>query len=211
MKNRYNELFDFHSTPEETTSPAGAIVFGRKDKLVAQALTDLAADGKVDWAILTGGKGKDSADLDIPEAEYLAREAEKQAAKRNTTLPPLILETQATNGGENSRNSLDVIRRARFGHEAITVISHATSLRRLAHLLQHTAIENGVGINTIYRMPSRYEFNASNPADRDEVIAETMRLLDWPDRGWLQPVASQEVPANLADFARDIADKNRTR
>lgn len=209
MKNRYNELFDFHSAPEETTSTAGAIVFGRKDKLVAHALVDLAADSKVDWAILTGGKGKDSADLDIPEAEYLAREAELYADTRRVQLPRLILETQATNGGENSRNSLNVMRRAQFGHQALTVISHATSLRRLAHLLNHTAIDSGVSVGKIYRTPSRYDFNASNQVDRDEVIAETMRLLEWPGKGWLQPDVAQEVPADLADFARDMTCKNR--
>lgn len=200
---KYRELFEFHSAPEVPAAPNGTVVFGRKDPLVARAFADLAGDGKSKWAIITGGVGKDSGDLNVPEAEYLAQEAESYAAERGIDLGSFYLETRATNGGENARNSFDVMRRARLGHDALTTVAHATSLRRLAHMLRHTAIERGLDVNKIYRVPSRYEFDPSNPADRDEVIAETKRLLDWPAKGWLQEKAAGEVPADLVDFVQD--------
>lgn len=201
---KYLELFEFHSAPETPQDPVGAVVFGRKDMLVAKAFADLAQVEMVKWAIITGGVGKDSGDLQIPEAEYLAQAAELYAGKWRIILPPFYLETQAKNGGENCRNSLDVIRRARLQQDyRITAVAHATSLRRLAHTLRHTAVELGLMINVINREPSRHQFDPSNPADRDEVIAETKRLLDWPAKGWLQQEAADEVPPNLADFVRD--------
>lgn len=208
---KYSELFDFHSAPKGVDSGStGMVVFGRKDTLVAHALVDQITENNVDWAVITGGMGgKDSGDLDIPEAEYLAREAERLASERLIDLPPIILETQAKNGGENSRNSLDAIRRLKFGHETLAVVSHATSLRRLAHLLNHTAAERGAPIDTLYRIPSKYQFDVQSPSDRDEVIDETIRLLEWPRKGWLKPEAAAEVPANLADFALEVVKKRK--
>ena len=200
---KYRELFEFHSAPEVPTVPNGTVVFGRKDPLVACAFADLAGDGKSKWAIITGGVGKDSGDLNIPEAEYLAQEAERYAAERGIDLRSFYLETQATNGGENARNSFDIMLQKQLGHETLTAVAHATSLRRLAHMLDHTAVERGLQVDTIYRVPSRYEFDPSNPVDQQEVIAETKKLLDWPAKGWLQEKAAGEVPADLVDFVQD--------
>lgn len=200
---KYKEIFDYLSSTESTSEPTGAIVFGRKDPLVARKLVDLSHDGRINWAVISGGTGKDSGDLAMPEAAYLADQAEEYAALTATNLPPILLETQAKNGGENARYSLDVIRRAQLGGRAITAISHATSLRRLAHTLDHAAITNGVDLNRIYREPTDYDFNAANPTDQAEALAEMKRLIEWPNKGWLLPSVANEIPENLVDFVED--------
>lgn len=205
-RGKFLELFEFLSASDAAAVPAGAIVFGRNDKLVAKAFANLAQAEMVLWAIITGGVGKDSGDLKVPEAEYLAHEAELYAGQHRIKLPPFYLETQATNGGENVRNSLDLMRRGMLtnSYHRLTVVAHATSLRRLAHTLRHTVIERGLVIDVIYREPSPYKFDPSNQADQDEAIAETKRLLEWPAKGWLQQEAADEVPANLADYVLDV-------
>ncbi len=200
---KYSELFEYLSAPETASSRTGAVVFGRKDPLVAEKLVTLSAEDRIKWAVITGGVGKDSAGLSIPEAEYLAQEAEKYAANRGVTLPPVLLETQATNGGENARNSLDVIRRAHLGHSVLTAVAHATSLRRLSHMLDHAAAQRDTPIDNIYRVPSDYHFDPDSPSDQAEAISEMKRLIEWPDKEWLLPGVKNDIPANLVDFVQD--------
>jgi hypothetical protein len=200
---KYSEIYDYLSAPELPSEATGSIVFGRKDPLVAHKYVDLSEQGLVKWGVITGGIGKDSGDLQVPEAEYLAQEAEKYAALTDAELPPTFLEIQATNGGENARNSLDVIRRGKLGHNVLLAVAHGTSLRRLAHMLDHAATKRNETIDTIYRAPSEYDFNASNPADQEEALAEMKRLMDWPEKDWLLPKANAELPEDLVDFVQD--------
>lgn len=203
LERKYSEIYDYLSAPETPETPAGVVVFGRKDPLVAQKYVDLSEQGLVSWGVITGGIGKDSGDLQMPEAEYLAQEAEKYASLKNVDLPPTFLETQATNGGENARNTLDVIKRGKLGYGALTAVAHATSLRRLAHMLDHAAVQKSQPVEHIYRAPSEYTFDAANPADQQEALAEMKRLIEWPDKDWLLPKAKEDLPEDLVDFVQD--------
>lgn len=204
-RKRLNEVFDYLSTPDtgslESGHDTGAIVFGRNDPIVARALVDsMFVYDSLNWAVITGGRGKDSGDLNIPEAEYLAREAEGYAKERGRGIKPIYIETQATNGGENVRNSFAVIRRAQLGGRSIVAIAHATSLRRLGAMIEHEASkhdDSAIDVECVSRIPSSYSFDSTNPADRSEAIAEMERLISWPEKGWLLP---QDIPANLVDF-----------
>lgn len=204
MKSRYNQLYDYLSAPELPESNSGAIVFGRQDPKVAEAYVDLAETSTVDWGIITGGVGKDSGSLTIPEAEYLAREVDDLVELRQLDLPPTFVETQASNGGENVRNSLDIIRRGKLALGAITAVAHGTSLRRLAAMAEHETALKGVQLTAVYRKPTNYDFNALNPGDQAEAIAEMKRLMDWPAKGWLREGSELELPADLVDFVQDV-------
>lgn len=203
MVNRYDQLFEYLSTPELPKEAEGAIVFGRKDSKVAQAYVDLANQNLVSWGVITGGIGKDSGDLTVPEAEYLAAEAEQYADSHAITLPPTFIETMATNGGENVRNSLTVIRRAKLATGALTAVAHATSLRRLAAMVEHESAQRNMTIAATYRKPSDYSFDAANPADQQEALAEMNRLITWPAKGWLRFGSERELPEDLVDFTTD--------
>ncbi len=201
------ETFDFLSAPDgaafDASGQTGAIVFGRKDPLVAQAMVEAMNNPKdvLDWAVITGGIGKDSGDLQVPEAEYLAQQAEEYAKGIAAGLKPFFLETQARNGGENVRNSLVVMRRAGLlGPDietSLVGIVHATSARRLSEMIKHEAQRANVAVGAIGRIPTQYSFDPCNPADEEEAVAEMKRLISWPDKGWLGP---QDIPVNLIDF-----------
>ncbi len=203
MTNRYNQLFDYLSAPEIPSEAKGAIVFGRKDPKVAEAYVDLADEELVSWGIITGGVGKDSGDLTIPEAEYLAIEAERDASVKNIILPPTFTETMATNGGENVRNSLTIIRRAKLATGALIAVSHATSLRRLAAMVEHESAQSSTPIDDVYTKPSDYHFDSSNPIDQQEALAEMNRLITWPAKGWLPAGSELKLPQDLVDFTTD--------
>lgn len=208
---KYRQLFDYLSADEVSPEPNGLVVFGRKDLLIAhKALDIIKADG-APWAIISGGVGKDSGDLKIPEAEYLANEiyrahhahADTTRAPGGQTVdsPPIYLDTEATNGGENTRNSLAIVAAKNLNFDnGITTVAHATSSRRLAEMMKHTAAKQEVKVS-VFRQASDYQFDPSNPADQKEAHAEMSRLLDWPAKDWLLP--QHDLPENLVDFVRD--------
>jgi hypothetical protein len=205
-RQKYNQLFDYLSTPEHSDNSTGLLVFGRKDPLVARKVVELAGQERAKWAVISGGTGKDSGDLTIPEAEYLARETENQANESGVVLPPLYLETQAQNGGENSRNSLAVMQRAQLEYKTgLTAVAHATSSRRLAAMLEHAAVQQGSPIEKIYREPSDYQFDPTNPTDQLEASAELLRLVNWPKKNWL--LEQNDLPQDLVDFVEDTHKK----
>lgn len=154
--------------------------------------------------IITGGVGKDSGDLAIPEAEYLAQEIWRERDESGLVVPPTYLDTEATNGGENTRNSLTIIDENQLDIiPGLTTVAHATSSRRLAETMKHSAHKKGVAVD-VYRRASDYQFEAANPSDQKEARDELLRLANWPGKDFLLP--QTDLPQNLVDFAQDQGD-----
>jgi hypothetical protein len=196
----YNEMFDYLSTVPAPQESAGLLVFGRADALVAHAAGKTVMEGLGDFVVISGGVGKDSGNLKVPEATFLQEELHSAYPDLHV---PVFTDTLATNGGDNVRNSLGIMDSEGLPYQnALTGVAHATSLRRLTEIIRHEAIKRGTPIEVINGVPTAYKFDAENPADQAEARAELLRLADWPDKGWLQP--QSDVPANLVDFARDV-------
>jgi len=209
MKNyskEYKQIFDYLSVDEQASHETGLVIFGRKDLLVARKALEIIQRGDAEWAIITGGIGKDSGDLRLPEATYLVEEIHQQSVKNNLTLPPLYLDTEATNGGENSRNSLMIMHNKELKYQdGVTAVAHATSSRRLGEMLKHAAHQQHQPL-AVYREGTDYSFDPTNPIDQKEARGEILRLADWPDKDWLLP--QPDLPDNLVDFVRDVESKN---
>jgi hypothetical protein len=204
---KYNQIFEYLSTDDPAQHETGLVVFGRKDLLVARKALEIIQRGDAHWTIITGGFGKDSGDLPIPEATYLFNEISHQSTLDHTTLPPTFLDTEATNGGENSRNSLAIIKNEKLSNlNGVTAVAHATSSRRLGEMLKHAASQENMPLS-VYREATDYSFDPTNPADQKEARGELLRLADWPDKKWLLP--QYDLPDNLVDFARDIEAKDK--
>jgi len=185
------------------------MVFGRNDDLVAKKLGDLIIPGLVETAVITGGIGKDSGNIvDLgyrSESQWLQDQLTNDAIKRTYALPTVLLEQNATNGGENVRNSLPLLSSlGRKPSDPITAVAHATSMRRLAETLRHEGKSKDLTF-PIYTAPTDYTFDPTNPVDKHEAAAEFKRLIEWPDKGWLQP---QELPENLVDFIQGSSKTN---
>lgn len=143
-----NEIFDYLSAPSLLPSAEPAVIFGRRDILVAQAVGDLAIPHLITTAIITGGIGKDSGDNLRQgfgaETTWLARQLEVDSKKRGYALPPVPIEARATNGGENARFSLAMLAEKDFAPRSLTAVAHATSARRLAETLRFETDKTGV-------------------------------------------------------------------
>jgi len=206
---KYAEIFDYLSAPDAPVSPEPTVVFGRKDPLVARAAGDLVVAGLAGGIVITGGIGKDSGDIleqgFRSEAHYLGSELDKNLSRRVPEIKPphVVLEEEATNGGENARNSLAILAERAIDLSHMTGVAHATSARRLGETLKFEAEKQTGGPVVVHRVPSAYRFDPKNPADQKEAAAELLRMADWPAKGWLGP--QTELPdANLVDFVRDV-------
>lgn len=201
---KYNQIFDYLSTPQLPVSPESTIIFGRQDERVAHAAGDLVLANLVDVAVITGGIGKDSGDLVErgfrSEAHYLEKQLHADAFARHYTLPTIYLDEAARNGGENARNSISILNDNEHNLSHLTAVAHATSARRLAEMLK----KEGLGINgavpEVYVKPTAYDFDATNPTDQDEARAELLRLADWPAKDWL--LEQPDLPHDLVEFSR---------
>lgn len=196
---KYLEMFEYLSTPDEPVESAGLLVFGRKDALVAHAAGKAVLQGLGEFVVISGGIGKDSGDLAVPEAVYLHHEL----LAAYPELPvEVFTETAATNGGENVRNSLALMDEHRLEYRhALTSVAHATSARRLTEMMRHEAIQRGTPIETVAGIATDYQFDPEYPADQQEAAAELLRLHRWPAKNWLQ--SQPDLPQNLVDFAED--------
>lgn len=207
--NKYQQLFDYLAAPNLPTDSEAAIVFGRKDARIAHALGDLVIPNLVTIAVISGGIGKDSGDIRRlgynSEADYLHDQALKDAATRQYSLPHILIEPNARNGSENTRLSLGLLHGSDSLTPSITAVAHGTSARRLAEMIRHEARTVAPSVNGVHVKPSDYPFNPKNPADQQEAVAEMLRLVEWPEKGWLLP--QDDLPENLVDFAQD----NRTK
>jgi hypothetical protein len=167
---------------------------------------ELSASGLVDYFLITGGIGKDSGDLKelgIPESHYLG----VKALESSLPASKIHLEDKATNGSENARYGMATIIADGLPHSALTVVAHATSNRRLAQQLADETAKAGQHVDTIYRVPTDYAFDPSNPADRAEALAEFGRFIDWPAKGWMS--SQPDLPTDLVDFALDQRQHNQ--
>lgn len=197
---KYEEIFDYLRDPKEPTETYGNFVFGRADERLVHKMGEMYVANLAKYFLVTGGVGKDSGELaktGTAESVYLGDKAQEIGIPQDI----LHLETKATNGGENSRLGLALIQAKQLPHDKLTVVAHATSLRRLSATLDHEATETDT-ISDIYRVPTDYPFDPNLAKDQEEARAELLRLADWPEKGWLK--RQIDLPEDLVDFARDV-------
>ncbi len=203
------KMFEFLSEPSLPDVAHNAIVFGRKDGRLADSLVQLQRIGLLGTAVITGGIGKDSGDIRGQgfgsEAEWLKH----QAVILGVDPARIIMETRARNGGENARFALGLLSLYGLEVDPITVVAHATSARRLSETVKHESILAGIPIETIYRVPTRYDFDPFFEIDAREAFDEYARLVNWPTRpegAWLQ--AQEGLDPNLVDYVQDVTNRN---
>ncbi len=205
----YREMFDYLRGDTPPTLREPTVVFGRNDEKVALAAGSLITKNLVEGMVITGGFGKDSGNLAelgyTSEADFLHRKLQGDAITHNYTLPRVLLDENATNGGENSRNSLHLLNEYGYDTHTLNAVAHATSARRLAEMLKSEAVGINGSPSLVRVKPTDYTFDTSNPLDRTEARSELLRLADWPAKGWLLP--QENLPVDLVDFAKSEQDK----
>ncbi len=182
-----------HFCSQYTKAPVAAdvaFVFGRNDLSLASAASWLWRGGFVKNILVTGGVGKDSGNLLIPEADFLAEHIHGGGVPSSS----IFVEPKATNGGQNTRLGMKMVRRAEIPHKKIILVGHATNLLRL--FAAHTYISREeLGIDSVeYQLfAPRYELKEG---DEEVLICEYKRLLEWPTKQWADRI---DLPLALTD------------
>ena len=197
---KIKQIFDYLYLSTDTLEIAqGGFAFSRADSLIANKISDLYKKQIIYYCLITGGIGKDSqnlADRKLSEAEYQFQLLENQSHIPKNSL---LLETNATNGAENSKYGIETILQNNYPHDKLIIIAHPTSIKRLYAV--HQSIAKKLNFKTSYQFaPTEYKFNPKNEIDQIEAIDELLRLVDWPKKKWGVP--QEDIPENLVEYAR---------
>lgn len=197
-------MFDYLSedTPRYELKPAdGAFIFCRADRRLATTAADLYADNLINWALATGGRGKDSGLLPGAEATYVCIETENYGMSEL----PLFAETEAKNGAQNCRLGLDALATALMTEwttvRRLIVVAHSPSVRRLTMMLAGEIKARGLKI-TLQSVGDGYYFNPASPFDALEVCQELIRMADWPAKYGYPP--NTDLDPDLVAYAREL-------
>lgn len=176
----------------------GAIVFCRQDPGMARATAELFRRQRIFWAMLTGGFGKDSGDLKIPEAEHQRALLMEQY---HVSRSQLLIESTATNGAENSRFSMRLILNSHLPYNSLILVMHPRSARRLYAVHRKIAREE-LDFTSQYQVVTMDDpFDPTNPSHQQEVLRELIRVADWPAKGLSDP--QPDLPVDLVAWARE--------
>ena len=199
---KISQIYDYLRAVETQglTKADGAFVFGRADPRIADRTYTLFRNELIDYAMISGGIGKDSGALErleLPEAEYLAARLRWTHGVQDDKL---LVESFASNGGENSRFGIQNILNSGRAHDNLIMVAHSTSLRRLwaSHLVE----AEKMGFEANYQLRgSEYDFDPRNLNDRNEAVTELIRLAVWPEKKWSKE--QEDLPLDLGEYAKD--------
>lgn len=201
LARRVYDFFCSHYVSKYDLRPADVLfVFGRNDSDLAYLSQELYADGVVKKVLVTGGIGKDTGDLSklgLSEAHFLA------AIMYDLGVPAdnLLVESKATNGGENSRLGMQMVREAGIPAGNIILLTHPSNGLRLSAV--HTIESRRMGFAVDYQLVvCDWDFDADNAEHQKLVISECLRLIEYPLRtnsaGEPDPWSDTiEIPADI--------------
>ena len=180
-------LFAYLAMPAEAPATADAvIVLGSKYLDVARLAGALCAQHRYPVVVFSGNRGRHTADWPATEAETFERIARPvlPAATR------VLLETEATNTGDNIRFSLRLLAEHGIAARDVLLIQNPTMTRRA---LATFGIEHPGARATAVSPGAFNDYLVSPDAARsllDDLVGNLQRILVYPARGWqtAQPV-----------------------
>lgn len=187
-------LYSYLSMPAEPPPTADAvIVLGSKYREVARFAGRLCAQHRYPVMVFSGERGRSTADWPSTEAETFERIARPflPAATR------VLLETHATNTGDNIRFSLRLLAGRGVAARDFLLIQNPTMTRRAL-----ATFEIGCpGAKVTAVSPGIYGDYLASPAEArsllDDLVGNLQRVLLYPERGWQteQPVPEAVLSA----------------
>lgn len=194
--------------PGETPPKADMIfVLGNEDFRCAELAATLWHRAYAPWVVISGATGRSTAGVFRKSEAELFGEV---VLSCGVPAAAVLLETRATNTGENVRFTRSLLNdRGIFPRSILAVQKPYAERRVLATLRHHWA---GVDIAVTSPDLDFAGYCEGGGLSRDEVIAmlagELHRLLEYPKRGWQSPVI---VPESAREALRTLAAAGYTR
>lgn len=180
---------------------------GHFDREIPRRCAALARAGQARWIVFSGGIGAGSGDF--TQAEAL--EFRDQLAREEPDLAPRLaaVETRSTNTGENLEFTTALLAATRpdlrpgEGLRRVLVVTTPCRHRRaLATVAKHWPGVEAHGAPPAWTLAGEEEkFRAQGQALRAQLVGEVERLVSYPAKGFIAPVA---VPLEIFAAARQL-------
>lgn len=182
----------------------GIIGFSRASPYIAQKASERYHYRLASYILFTGGVGKDSGSLvslSYPKSVYQAG-----LARWVHDVPDqdIYVEKKASNGAENTRFSIDLIREKNLPYESLTLILHPVNLRRVFSTHLPIAEQEKQFFSNYALVGTDYSFDPANPIDQRDAVGEILRLERWPEKGWCKK--QDDLPSSLVEYAEEIEE-----
>lgn len=178
-------LWEFHQLPDEPRVTDVGIGLGSHDIGVAEHAAHLYREGRFPLIVFTGANAPTTKDV-FPrgEAVEFAERAEALGVPRSA----LLIETEATNTGENFTLTRDLLRREGVAVDSATVISRPYQQRRAYATARKVWPELDVTCSA--RRQDLADYIATIGDERrvlDMLVGDTQRLWVYAEAGFAEP------------------------
>lgn len=183
-------LWDYHQVGHGPVAADLIFVPGSNDSRVAERAAELFHAGLAPRILFSGGTGRLTAGWQVGEAERFA------AVARDSGVPDgaILVETRATNTGENIRFSRELLESVGMVVTTLLAVQKPYMERRTLAALE--AQWPGVGVRVTSPRISFDDYPTTGiPRDLviDAMVGDFQRILDYPARGFatVQPVSDE--------------------
>lgn len=184
-----------------------ALGLGHFDRAIPRLCAELTLAGRARWIVFSGGVGAGSGDFSQPEALEFRDEVRRHwpaVAERIA-----LLETRSTNTGENLAFTTTALADARpdlfpgSGMRTVIVVATPCRLRRaLATVRRHWPDVRCAAACPARALADEEALYARHGMElRAQVVGEIERLVEYPARGFIAPVA---IPPEILAAARQV-------
>lgn len=190
-------LWAFHARSDEVGEPAAIVCLGSYDLRVAHRAADLALAHPAARVVATGAHGNWTRGLfEATEAEVFG----KVLAERGVPQDRLMLETRATNIGENIAFSRDILGFA-DGDTVVFVTKPQTQTRVRATVPVHWPLIQARITAPLLTLDDYGQTDRGLAPVIEEMVGDLERMAAYPARGFQVPV---EIPAQVLAAAEAL-------
>jgi hypothetical protein len=205
------ETYEYMRAEDQLQSPVDLIfIFGNGSE--QQLLADKAvhvyhqqqALGASPVILCTGGIGKGSIRLDIPEATLLRDQLVEEYKIPSTYI---FTETNSHNAGDNCRNGMVVIVKEGLSHDRIALVANSISMRRMRAVFELEASIASFKVR-FFNCPTDKLIDTADLAEKSELFTELLKVVDWPRHSPKWSQEQEPAPSKkLVAYAREYSAK----
>ncbi len=181
-------------------------LLGNEDLRCGELAARLWHEQYAPWLVISGATGRNTSGVfKKTEAELFGEVAIACGVPESA----LVLETRATNTGENVRFTRELLSRRGIFPKKILAVQKPYGERRVLATLRHLWPDADIGVTS---PAMSFEEYCGDGVSREEVASmlagEIHRAIDYPKRGWMEPVP---VPEEAREALRALAAAGYTR
>lgn len=200
-------LWDYHILNEKVKKSEVILGFGSHDLNVAKRCAQLFLDGYGDYIIFTGGLGRITKNIwNMSESEKFCEVAINMGVPKDK----IIIETVASNTGENIANTKELLKKLHLYPKSFLVVDKPYRERRtFATIKKQWSEINFIITSPIYSYEDYCEFYSSGEISKQDFISimvGDLQRIDLYGKNGFQ--IEQEIPPKVWNAYNKLVDLN---